>query len=134
MWQWLEPHDLYWRRVSSKMHSHLHTKDNQGECFVPPSGVFHRFPITFCDTLSLRRRNAKTLRHYSFCILDSSKIWSEITALNVLTLIPSCRLRRNNERPRRMPCSRFPLQSLRRLQRHKTRGQQMLIERAGEEK
>ena len=35
MWQWLEPHDLYWRRVSSKMHSHLHTKDNQGECFVP---------------------------------------------------------------------------------------------------
>ena len=52
MWQWLEPHDLYWRRVSSKMHSHLHTKDNQGECFVPPSGVVHRSPIAFRDALS----------------------------------------------------------------------------------
>ncbi|RMZ82449.1 hypothetical protein DV737_g2052, partial [Chaetothyriales sp. CBS 132003] len=30
MWAWLEPHDLYWRRVSEKMHSHLHTKDNVG--------------------------------------------------------------------------------------------------------
>jgi len=30
MWEWLEPHDLYWRRVSQKMHSHLHTKDNKG--------------------------------------------------------------------------------------------------------
>ncbi|KIW64395.1 hypothetical protein PV04_09330 [Phialophora macrospora] len=30
MWAWLEPHDQYWRRVSTKMHSHLHTKDNVG--------------------------------------------------------------------------------------------------------
>ncbi|KIV86801.1 hypothetical protein PV11_02389 [Exophiala sideris] len=30
MWAWLEPHDRYWRRISSKMHSHLHTKDNVG--------------------------------------------------------------------------------------------------------
>lgn len=34
MWAWLEPHDLYWRRVSTKMHSHLHTKDNTGTFFL----------------------------------------------------------------------------------------------------
>lgn len=76
--------------------------------------------VAFRDAFPLRRRNVKTLWHYPFCILDNSKISSEITAPNLLTLVPSCRLRRNYERPRRMPCARFPLQSLRRLQRHKT--------------
>lgn len=41
MWSWLEPHDLYWRRVSTRMHSHLHTKDNIGgfTCTVLELGI-----------------------------------------------------------------------------------------------
>src|SRR2546421_8011677 len=52
----------------------------------------------------------------------------------MLNSAPSCRLHRYHERPRRMPCSWFPFQSLRRLQRHKTRSQQMSIEGEREEK
>lgn len=54
MWQWLEPHDLYWRRVSSKMHSHLHTKDNIGKCpgslsaVVRPSFFDRAFSSPLC--------------------------------------------------------------------------------------
>jgi hypothetical protein len=48
MWAWLEPHDQYWRRVSAKMHSHLHTKDNKGKLdpghMMSYSGVKHTHP------------------------------------------------------------------------------------------
>jgi hypothetical protein len=118
MWQWLEPHDLYWRRVSSKMHSHLHTKDNQGEYFVPPSGIIYRCPLLFVMRSFVvgMQRPCGIIRF----VFQALKGLVGNYSPNLLTLVSSCRLRRNHERPRRMPCARFPLQSLRRLQRHKT--------------